>query len=50
MFTLAILLIIAGYGLGYWDGAHNRAPDPLRGTYDSGEHTDRVGDYPEDWS
>lgn len=37
----------AGYFLGFHDGRWARPPEPLRGTYDSGEHDDRVDDYPE---
>jgi hypothetical protein len=42
-----ILLVAAAYGLGFRDGYKGRPPEPLRGTYDSGEHEDRVDDYPE---
>ena len=39
---LIFLLILAAYWLGMRDGLHGRPPEPLRGTYDSGEHEDRV--------
>jgi hypothetical protein len=45
-----IVLILCGlaYGLGFRDGLKGRPPEPLRGTYDSGEHEDRVDEYG-DW-
>lgn len=42
--------ILLGYIAGYRDGKVGKPPPPLKGTYDSGEHEDRVHDYPEDWS
>ncbi len=36
---------IIGYVCGYWDRVNPEPPPPLRGTYDSGEHDDRVEDY-----
>lgn len=49
MFWLGvILLLIAGaYFLGLKDGLNSRPP-VLKGTYDSGEHEDRVEEYG-DW-
>jgi hypothetical protein len=49
MFWYFCLAAVFGYALGYRDGRYGRPPEPLRGTYDSGEHDDRVDDYPEDW-
>ena len=46
-FTLACVLICAAYVAGLWDGFRSRPPPPMRGTYDSGEHEDRVEDYPD---
>lgn len=45
---LILLMIGLAYGLGFRDGLKGRPPEPLRGTYDSGEHDDRVEDYG-DW-
>lgn len=45
-FTLAFIL--AAYGFGFWDGIRGRPAPPLKGTYDSGEHDDRVEEYG-DW-
>ena len=42
-----ILLVSAAYWRGMQDGLRSRPP-VLRGTYDSGEHDDRVEEYP-DW-
>ena len=39
-----------GYFLGFKDGKWGKPPAPMKGTYDSGEHEDRVDDYPEDWN
>ena len=44
---LVILLVSAAYWLGMRDGLTSRPP-VLRGTYDSGEHDDRVEEYG-DW-
>ena len=44
---LVMLLILAAYWLGMHDGLRSRPP-VLRGTYDSGEHDDRVEEYG-DW-
>lgn len=44
-----ILGLIGGYALGYWDGRWAKPPPPERGTYDSGDHEDRVDDYG-DWN
>jgi hypothetical protein len=41
---LVILLTFAAYWLGMRDGLTSRPPE-LRGTYDSGEHDDRVEEY-----
>ena len=41
---LVLLLILSAYWLGFRDGMHSRPP-VWRGTYDSGEHDDRVEDY-----
>lgn len=49
MFWYFCLAAVFGYALGYRDGCCAKPPEPLRGTYDSGEHDDRVDDYPEDW-
>lgn len=46
---LIFLLCMCAYALGMRDGFKGRPPDPLKGDYDSGEHDDRVEDYPEDW-
>jgi hypothetical protein len=43
-----VLAFCAGYFLGVWDRHYGKPPPPLRGTYDSGEHDDRVDDYG-DW-
>ena len=48
-FALVLVLILVAYALGFWDGLKGRPPEPLRGTYDSGEHDDRVEEYPDDW-
>ena len=40
---LVMLLVMAAYWLGMRDGLTSRPP-VLRGTYDSGEHDDRVTD------
>lgn len=40
--------LTVGYFLGFSDGKWGKPPEPLRGTYDSGEHDDRVDDYG-DW-
>lgn len=45
---LVILLVLAAYWLGMRDGLTSRPP-VLRGTYDSGDHDDRVEEYGE-WS
>lgn len=45
---IVLLLCAAAYGLGFRDGMKGRPPEPLRGTYDSGEHEDRVEEYG-DW-
>ena len=47
MLGLVILLLAAAYWLGMHDGLTSRPP-VLRGTYDSGEHEDRVEEYG-DW-
>lgn len=39
---------VAAYALGYFDGRCAKPPPPLKGTYDSGDHEDRVDDYG-DW-
>lgn len=44
---LVMLLVLAAYWLGMHDGLSSRPP-VLRGTYDSGEHEDRVEEYG-DW-
>lgn len=44
-FGLVVFLICAAYILGLWDGRRGRPPSPLKGTYDSGEHDDRVEEY-----
>jgi hypothetical protein len=44
---IVILLLAAAYWLGMRDGLMSRPP-VLRGTYDSGEHDDRVEEYG-DW-
>ena len=49
MFWYLCIAACVGYALGYRDGRWAKPPEPLRGTYDSGEHDDRVDDYPEDW-
>jgi hypothetical protein len=45
-----IVLLLCGlaYGLGCWDGMKGRPAPPSKGTYDSGEHEDRVDEYG-DW-
>lgn len=48
-FWFAIAAVI-GYALGFHDGRWGKPVPPLRGTYDSGEHDDRVDDYPDDWN
>lgn len=48
-FSLAILLIIAAYILGFRDGLHGRPAPPERGTYESPDADDRVDDYPDEW-
>jgi hypothetical protein len=40
---LVMLLVMAAYWLGMRDGLTSRPP-VWRGTYDSGEHDDRVSD------
>jgi hypothetical protein len=45
---LVVLLVLAAYWLGFRDGLVSRPP-VWRGTYDSGEHDDRVDDYGDDW-
>jgi hypothetical protein len=45
---LVMLLVLAAYWLGMHDGLASRPP-VLRGTYDSGEHDDRVEEYG-DWN
>ncbi|MDH3757569.1 MAG: hypothetical protein OEV10_13040 [Gammaproteobacteria bacterium] len=40
---IVLLLVIAAYWLGMHDGLTSRPP-VCRGTYDSGEHDDRVRD------
>lgn len=45
---LVMLLCAAAYVLGFWDGLRGKVPPPMRGTYDSGEHDDRVEEYG-DW-
>ena len=45
---LVLLLILAAYWLGFRDGMYSRPP-VLRGTYDGGEHDDRVEDYGDEW-
>lgn len=47
---IIFLLCMVGYALGVRDGLKGRPPEPLKGEYDSGEHEDRVEDYPEDWT
>ena len=47
-FSLALLLILAAYVLGFRDGLHGRPAPPTKGTYDSGDHEDRVEEYG-DW-
>lgn len=49
MFWACVIAAVSGYALGYYDGRYAKPPEPLKGTYDSGEHDDRVDDYPEDW-
>lgn len=44
---VVILLCAASYWLGFKDGLTSRPP-VLKGTYDSGEHDDRVEEYG-DW-
>jgi hypothetical protein len=44
---LVMLLVLAAYWLGMHDGLSSRPP-VLRGTYDSGDHDDRVEEYG-DW-
>ncbi len=41
-----ILALAGGYFLGLKDGLHSRPP-VMKGDYDSGEHDDRVEDYPD---
>lgn len=47
---VVLLLCAAAYALGFRDGLRGRPPEPMRGTYDSGEHEDRVEEYPDDWT
>ena len=42
--------MLCGYVFGYYDGRWAKPPPPMKGTYDSGSHDDRVEDYPDDWS
>ena len=44
---LVLLLVLAAYWLGFRDAMKSRPP-VCRGTYDSGEHDDRVEDYGDD--
>jgi len=46
---LLFLLFMAAYILGVRDGFKGRPPPAEKGTYDSGEHEDRVEEY-EDWT
>ena len=51
MFTIPgffIILCTLAYLLGWWDRS-NKPPPPMKGTYDSGEHDDRVEEYDDDW-
>ena len=49
MFIVMVLSALTGYLLGYFDGRYAKPPPPEKGTYDSGEHEDRVEDYGDDW-
>lgn len=44
--AFTLVLILAAYWLGFTDGLKSRPP-VHKGTYDSGEHDDRVDDYPD---
>lgn len=48
MFFWFCIVACIAYGLGYHDGRYAKPPPPLKGTYDSGEHEDRVDEYG-DW-
>jgi hypothetical protein len=48
IYGMVILLVLAAYWLGLHDGLSSRPP-VLRGSYDSGEHEDRVEEYGDDW-
>jgi hypothetical protein len=45
VFGLIVFLICAAYILGLGDGLRGRPTPPSKGTYDSGEHEDRVEEY-----
>jgi hypothetical protein len=44
-----LLACLLAWWLGFMDGLKGRPPPPTKGTYDSGDHDDRVDDYGDDW-